>query len=59
MIAPKVSRRFFNVLYALRLWFVFVGFWKLYARIVKPSKHITLDGIDGGANTLAFAKSIW
>ncbi len=29
MIAPKVSRRFFNVLYALRLWFVFVGFWIL------------------------------
>lgn len=48
MIAPNVSRRFFNVLYALRLWFVFVGFWKLYERIVPPSKHITLDGIDGG-----------
>lgn len=48
MIAPNVSRRFFNVLYTVRLWFVFVGFWKLYERIVPPSKHITLDGIDGG-----------
>ena len=48
MIAPNVSRRFFNVLYTMRLWFVFVGFWKLYERIVPPSKHITLDGIDGG-----------
>lgn len=48
MIAPKVSRKFYNALVALRLWSLFVGAFKLYARLVKPSKKITLDGIDGG-----------
>lgn len=42
------SRRFFTVLSALRLWSLFVGIFKLYARIVPPTKHITLDGINGG-----------
>lgn len=48
MIAPNVSRRFFYVLYTINLWSAFVGFWKMYERHVKPSKHITLDGINGG-----------
>lgn len=48
MIAPKVSRRFYNALSMLGLWSIFVGAFKLYARIVPPSRHITLDGIDGG-----------
>lgn len=48
MIAPKVSRRFYNALVALNLWSLFVGTFKLYARVVKPSKIIMLDGIDGG-----------
>jgi hypothetical protein len=48
MIAPKVSRRFFNLLYMANVWFLFVRFWKFYERVVPPSKHITLDGIDGG-----------
>lgn len=48
MIAPKVSRTFYNVLAQLGLWSLFVGAFKLYASIVKPSKIITLDGIDGG-----------
>lgn len=48
MIAPKVSRRFFDVLTMIGLWSTFVGAFKLYARIVKPSKVIMLDGIDGG-----------
>ena len=49
MIAPKVSRKFFNLLSMLGLWSLFVGAFKLYARIVKPSKIIMLDGIDGGS----------
>lgn len=48
MIAPKVSRRFYNVLSMIGLWPLFVGAFKLYARIVPPSKIITLDSIDGG-----------
>lgn len=48
MIAPKVSRRFYDALIMLNLWSLFVGAFKLYARIVKPSKIIMLDGIDGG-----------
>lgn len=48
MIAPKVSRRFHNVLSMIGLWPLFVGALKLYARIVPPSKVITLGGIDGG-----------
>ncbi len=48
MKAPQVSRRFFNVLFALRLWSLFVGFWRLYERVVPASRHIMLDGIDGG-----------
>lgn len=48
MIAPKVSRRLFNALTMLGLWSAFVGAFKLYARFVKPSKVIMLDGIDGG-----------
>ena len=48
MITPKVSRRLYNALSLIGLWSLFVGAFKLYARIVPPSKHITLDGIDGG-----------
>lgn len=48
MSAPKVSRRFYGVLRQLGLWFLFVAAFKQYARFVKPSRVITLDGIDGG-----------
>ncbi|MGH8074261.1 MAG: hypothetical protein ACREO4_09325 [Lysobacter sp.] len=48
MIAPNVSRKFYGLLSALRLWTLFVAAIKLYARVVPASKHITLDGIDGG-----------
>lgn len=46
--APRVSRRFCDMLFKLRLWYVFVACFKLYARLVPPTKHITLDGINGG-----------
>lgn len=48
MIAPKVSRRFHDALSIIGLWSLFVGAFKLYARIVPVSKIIYLDGIDGG-----------
>lgn len=48
MIAPVVSRRFHDALAALKLWALFVWLFKTYARIVRPSKTIMLDGIDGG-----------
>lgn len=48
MTAPKVSRTFYSVLVQLGIWSLFVGALKFYARIVKPSKVIMLDGIDGG-----------
>ena len=48
MIAPKVSRKLYETLAMLGLWSMFVGAFKLYARIVPVSKIIMLDGIDGG-----------
>lgn len=48
MNSPVVSRRFHDVLAALNLWALFVWLFKTYARIVRPSKIIMLDGIDGG-----------
>lgn len=48
MIAPAISRRFHDTLVMLNLWAVFVGLFKTYARFIKPSKIIMLDGIDGG-----------
>ena len=48
MSAPKVSRSFYGVMRQLGLWLLFVSAFKQYARLIKPSKVITLDGIDGG-----------
>lgn len=48
MSAPKVSRSFYGVMRQLGLWLLFVAAFKQYARLIKPSKVITLDGIDGG-----------
>lgn len=48
MTAPKVSRRFHDVLHMIGIWYLFVRLLKRYAAIVKPSRVITLDGIDGG-----------
>jgi hypothetical protein len=48
MTAPKVSRRFYNALRLLGLWFLFVAAFKQYARFIKPSRVITLDGVNGG-----------
>lgn len=46
--APKVSRRLYNVLSALRLWNFFVRMLLTYASIVPVSRIVYLDGIDGG-----------
>lgn len=48
MIAPPVSRKFYRLMSKLSLWSVFVSALKLYARVIPPSREITLDGVDGG-----------